>query len=149
MKSLHDLHPNPKARHKRKRVGRGESSGHGKTSGRGGKGQTARSGHKRKSQFEGGQMSLVRRLPKFGFVSLNAARRDLVAINLDDLKAFSGKTEVSIKALVEKGLIPSSTRVLRILGKGKLEHPLTIKASYFTKGALEKINAAQGKAEVV
>jgi len=106
MTSLHDLKPNPKARKKPKRVGRGESSGSGKTCGRGMKGQKSRSGHKSRSFFEGGQTPLTRRLPKFGFTSLQARNaKDLAIINVGMLNRFPAHSEVTLQILQEKGMI--------------------------------------------
>ena len=150
MTSLHDLKPDKRARKKRKRVARGESSGLGKTSGRGTKGQKSRSGHKSRSFFEGGQIPLQRRLPKFGFTSLKVIKGQHAAIiNVGDLNCFSANEEVTIQKLSEKRLIPKGAQKIRILAKGKLNHALTIKAHHFSKKAKEKISQVKGIAEVV
>ena len=150
MTSLHNLKPNPKARKKPKRVGRGESSGSGKTCGRGMKGQKSRSGHKSRGFFEGGQTPLTRRLPKFGFTSLQARNaKDLAIINVGMLNRFPAHSEVTLQILQEKGMIHKRAKKIRILAKGKLEHALTIKAHHFSESAKEKISQAKGVAEVV
>lgn len=134
---------------KRKRVGRGIGSGLGKTSGRGHDGQKARSGGGVRPGFEGGQMPLFRRLPKRGFKNINTKK--FAEINLDRLNKFESGAVVDLEALVEAGIVNSRDAVdgLRILGNGELNHPLTVKATYFTKSAQEKIEAAGGKAEVI
>ena len=134
---------------KRKRVGRGIGSGLGKTSGRGHDGQKARSGGGVRPGFEGGQMPLFRRLPKRGFKNINTKK--FAEINLDRLNKFESGAVVDLDALIEAGIVKSRDAVdgLRILGNGELNHPLTIKATYFTKSAQEKIEAAGGKAEVI
>ncbi|WP_054251592.1 50S ribosomal protein L15 [Neofamilia massiliensis] len=134
---------------KRKRVGRGIGSGLGKTSGRGHDGQKARSGGGVRPGFEGGQMPLFRRLPKRGFKNINTKK--FAEINLDRLNKFESGAVVDLDALVEAGIVKSRDAVdgLRILGNGELNHPLTVKATYFTKSAQEKIEAAGGKAEVI
>src|SRR5207245_10747199 len=116
---LHDLKPRPGAKHRRKRLGQGESSGHGKTSGRGGKGQTARSGSSIRVGFEGGQMPLIRRLPKRGF---NNARHTIryVAVNLDSLNRFDDGTRVDFDALRKAGPANGAARGVEVLGKGRL-----------------------------
>ncbi len=134
---------------KRKRVGRGIGSGLGKTSGRGHDGQKARSGGGVRPGFEGGQMPLFRRLPKRGFKNINTKK--FAEINLDRLNKFESGAVVDLDALVEAGIVKSRDAVdgLRILGNGELNHPLTVKATYFTKSAQEKIESAGGKAEVI
>lgn len=134
---------------KKKRVGRGIGSGLGKTSGRGHDGQNARSGGGVRPGFEGGQMPLFRRLPKRGFKNINTKK--FAEINLDRLNKFESGAVVDLDALVEAGIVKNRDAVdgLRILGNGELNHPLTIKATYFTKSAQEKIEAAGGKAEVI
>lgn len=134
---------------KKKRVGRGIGSGLGKTSGRGHDGQKARSGGGVRPGFEGGQMPLFRRLPKRGFKNINTKK--FAEINLDRLNKFESGAVVDLDALVEAGIVKNRDAVdgLRILGNGELNHPLTVKATYFTKSAQEKIEAAGGKAEVI
>lgn len=147
---LHNLRPAEGGGVKnRKRVGRGIGSGLGKTSGRGHDGQKARSGGGVRSGFEGGQMPLFRRLPKRGFKNINTKK--FAEINLDRLNKFESGAVVDLDALVEAGIVKSRDAVdgLRVLGNGELNHPLTIKATYFTKSAQEKIEAAGGKAEVI
>lgn len=147
---LHNLRPAEGGGVKnRKRVGRGIGSGLGKTSGRGHDGQKARSGGGVRPGFEGGQMPLFRRLPKRGFKNINTKK--FAEINLDRLNKFESGAVVDLDALVEAGIVKSRDAVdgLRILGNGELNHPLTVKATYFTKSAQEKIEAAGGKAEVI
>ncbi|MCP5463658.1 MAG: 50S ribosomal protein L15 [Deltaproteobacteria bacterium] len=131
----------------KKRLGRGESSGLGKTSGRGHKGQKARSGGYHKVGFEGGQMPLARRLPKRGFT--NIFQKSFVVLNVSDLASFKDQKEISIDALLEKKLIKKSAVALKILGDGEIDFPLTIKAAKFSKSAKEKIEKAGGQAIVV
>src|SRR4026209_5683 len=116
---LHDLKPRPGAKHRRKRLGQGESSGHGKTSGRGGKGQTARSGSSIRIGFEGGQMPLIRRIPKCGF---NNARHTVryFAVNLDALNQFESGARVDEDALRSLGLANGKSAGIKILGRGEL-----------------------------
>lgn len=147
---LHNLRPAEGGGVKnRKRVGRGIGSGLGKTSGRGHDGQKARSGGGVRPGFEGGQMPLFRRLPKRGFKNINTKK--FAEINLDRLNKFESGAVVDLDALVEAGIVKNRDAVdgLRILGNGELNHPLTVKATYFTKSAQEKIEAAGGKAEVI
>src|SRR3954453_13085840 len=116
---LHDLKPRPGAKHRRKRLGQGESSGHGKTSGRGGKGQTARSGSSIRIGFEGGQMPLIRRMPKRGF---NNARHTVRynAVNLDSLNQFDEGSSVTVALLKKAGLANGPISRIKILGDGEL-----------------------------
>lgn len=144
---LHELSPNPGSRQKKQRVGRGNGSGRGKTSGRGHKGQKARSGGGVRPGFEGGQMPLYRRLPKKGFTNRNT--KDIVAINVYQLSVFENGDTVDIDALKNKGLISNPRDGVKILGHGKLDKKLTVKVNQFSKSAMEKIEAAGGKAEVV
>jgi large subunit ribosomal protein L15 len=130
-------------------VGRGESSGHGKTSSRGLNGQNSRSGAGGRVRFEGGQTPLIRRLPKFGFRSFKRVIEDVAIINLGQLNDFSPDSEVNLQALVGKGLIAKRSKKVRVLAKGSLKHPLKIKADYFSKTALESIAQAKGVAEKV
>src|SRR5215510_6874766 len=137
---LHNLKPRPGAKHRRKRLGQGESSGHGKTSGRGGKGQTARSGSSIRIGFEGGQMPLIRRIPKRGF---NNARHSIryVAVNLDSLNRFPNGSQVGVDALREAGLANGPIRRIKILGDGELTRQLTVTAHAFSAKARSKIEA--------
>ena len=145
---LHDLKPRPGAKHRRKRLGQGESSGHGKTSGRGGKGQTARSGSSIRIGFEGGQMPLIRRIPKRGF---NNARHSIryVAVNLDSLNRFPNGTQVGVEALREAGLANGPVKRIKILGDGELTRKLTVTAHAFSAKARSKIEAQGGACEVI
>ncbi|MDO5725674.1 MAG: 50S ribosomal protein L15 [Tissierellia bacterium] len=147
---LHDLKPAEGGGVKpRKRVGRGIGSGLGKTSGRGHKGQKARSGGGVRPGFEGGQMPLFRRVPKRGFTNIHAKK--WAEVNVSSLNRFEEGTVVTPEVLHEAGLIKlqKAKDGVRILGNGDLEVKLTVKAQYFTKSALEKIEASGGKAEVI
>jgi large subunit ribosomal protein L15 len=145
---LHDLKPRPGAKHRRKRLGQGESSGHGKTSGRGGKGQTARSGSSIRVGFEGGQMPLIRRIPKRGF---NNARHTVryVPVNLDSLNQFDNGAKVDIETLRQAGLANGPIKSVKILGGGELTKKLTIIAHAFSASAKAKIEAKGGSCEVL
>jgi len=144
---LGELSPNAGARKNRKRVGRGHGSGWGKTAGKGHKGQNARSGGGTRIGFEGGQMPLYRRIPKRGHKCRNS--KEIIAINLDRLNVFDDGTIVDIVALQSKGLISNPRDGVKILGTGDLQKKLTIKVHQFSKSALEKIEKAGGKAEVI
>ena len=144
---LDDLKPAAGSNKKRKRVGRGDGSGHGKTSCRGHKGQGARSGGNTKPGFEGGQMPLQRRLPKRGFH--NVFRVELAVVNLAQLEPFSAGSEITPESLTEHGLIHGKGRQVKILGEGSLSKALTIRAHGFSSSAKEKIEAAGGKAELI
>ena len=144
---LHELSPAPGSTHETKRKGRGLGSGNGKTAGRGHKGQWARSGGGVRPGFEGGQMPLTRRLPKRGFNNVFA--KEYSEMNVAKLNIFEDGAEVTFEALVEKGLANKNADGVRILGNGKLEKKLTVKAHGITAGAKEKIEAAGGKAEVI
>ncbi|HWO42185.1 MAG TPA: 50S ribosomal protein L15 [Candidatus Eisenbacteria bacterium] len=144
---LSDLKPAPGSTKERKRVGRGDGSGHGKTSGRGHKGQGARSGGNVAPGFEGGQMPLQRRLPKRGFH--NPFRMPVAVVNLKQLEAFEAGTEVTPELLAEKGWMRRKDRVLKVLGDGSLTKALTVKAHRFSGAAKAKIEAAGGKVEVL
>ena len=144
---LHELTPAPGAIKAGFRVGRGIGSGNGKTSGKGHKGQKARSGYSRSYAFEGGQMPLVRRLPKRGFVNIFA--KPLTAVNLSALDAFENGQTVTLEALLEKGIVRSCPHGLKVLGKGELSKKLTVQAHAFSESARAKIESAGGKAEVV
>ena len=142
---LRELRPAKGTRHAKKRVGRGPGSGTGKTSGRGHKGQGSRSGGGVRPGFEGGQMPLTRRVPKRGFH--NPFRTRYTPVNLDGLGLFEAGQEVSPDLLREKGLLGRG--LVKILGRGELEKPLTVKAHGFSRSAREKIEAAGGRAEVL
>ncbi|MFN7139384.1 MAG: 50S ribosomal protein L15 [Limisphaerales bacterium] len=145
---LHDLKPRPGAKHRRKRLGQGESSGLGKTSGRGGKGQTARSGSSIRIGFEGGQMPLIRRIPKRGF---NNARFKTVymAVNVGDLNSFDAGSRVDEAALRGAGLANGPYDGIKILGNGEITKKLTVSAHAFSASAKQKIEAAGGTCEVL
>ena len=128
------------------RVGRGHGSGNGKTAGKGHKGQKARSGAPRPG-FEGGQMTLYRRLPKRGFTNRNT--KDIVSINITELNRFEDGTVVTIETLVENGVIKNPKDGVKILGNGELTKKLTVKANAFSASAAEKIQALGGTTEVI
>ena len=145
---LHELRPNEKAFKTRKRVGRGPGSGLGKTSGRGQKGQNARSGGGVRPGFEGGQLPLFRRLPKRGFS--NAKFKTVYAvINLSDLNKFKNGAIVTPEILKEMGILKNQLNGVKVLGNGKLEKKLTVKAHKFSESAKESIEKMGGKAEVI
>lgn len=145
---LHNLSPRPGAKHRRKRLGQGESSGHGKTSGRGGKGQTARSGSSIRIGFEGGQMPLIRRIPKRGF---NNARHTVkyVGVNLDSLNQFDNGARVDVGAIRKAGLANGPVKLVKILGDGELTKKLTVSAHAFSATAKSKIEAKGGACELI
>lgn len=145
---LHNLKPAPGSRRERKRVGRGKGAGGGKTSGRGMKGQNARSGSHSKVGFEGGQMPLVRRVPKLpGFTPRK--RKVYEIVNVSDLERFEGPAVVDPAALAGAGLIKKEHEPVKILGDGDLSRSLTVRAHAFTRSAKEKIEAAGGRVEVI
>jgi large subunit ribosomal protein L15 len=145
---LHNLQPAPGATKKRKRVGRGPGSGNGKTAGRGHKGQRSRSGYSRRWGFEGGQMPLVRRIPKRGFT--NIFRVGFQVVNLRDLdRVFANGDTVTPESLVEKGLIRGGSKPVKVLASGELGKKLTVQAHAFSKNAQATIEAAGGSCEVV
>ena len=145
---LHDLKPRPGAKHRRKRLGQGESSGRGRTSGRGGKGQTARSGSSIRIGFEGGQMPLIRRIPKRGF---NNARHTIryIAVNLDSLNRFDDGAKVDVETLRKAGLANGRGEGIKVLGQGELTRKLAISAHAFSASARAKIEAKGGTCEVI
>lgn len=147
MNELSNLTPAEGAVRKKKRIGRGESSGWGKTAGRGMKGQKARSGGGPARGFEGGQMPLARRLPKRGFVS--RSREELAIINISALSIFPEGTVVDEELLRARGLIKKRATGLKILGDGELSVSLTVKAHKFSKSAVEKIEGAGGTAQQI
>ncbi len=146
---LHNLTPSTGALGREKRIGRGEGSGHGGTSTRGHKGAQSRSGYSRKKGFEGGQMPLQRRLPKFGFNNIN--RVEYKAINISTIAQIGEKLNVevlTIDSLIEAGLVSKNQRV-KILGVGELTKKIDITAHAFSKTAIAKIEALQGKATII
>ncbi len=145
--NLHELAPVVGSTQVGKRKGRGPGTGNGKTGGRGHKGQKARSGGKVRAGFEGGQMPLVRRIPKRGFINVYA--KPLTAINLTVLNRFEDGAVVDAQALIEKGIINSCPNGLKVLSNGTLTKKITVKAAAFSESAKEKIQQAGGKAEVV
>lgn len=148
--TLHTLKPNPGATKNKKRLGRGHGSGLHKTAGKGQKGQKARTGHHGipKPGFEGGQTAMARRLPKRGFTNY-MFRKDVFAVNLGDVGERFDSGSVDLAALQEKGLVPRSATLVKILGDGDFSKKLTIHAHYFSQSAKEKLEKAGGKAEVV
>jgi large subunit ribosomal protein L15 len=145
---LHELKPAPGSKFARKRVGRGIGSGLGKTSGKGHKGQKARSGGGVRIGFEGGQNPLYRRLPKRGFNN-ERFRTEYAIVNLSKLNEFEAGTEVTPELLVSKGIVKNLKDGLKVLGDGELTVALTVKAHKFSQSALAKIEAAGGKPEVI
>ena len=141
------LSPPRGARNRRKRIGTGMGSGHGKTSTRGEKGQRSRAGSRIRSGFEGGQMPLHRRLPKRGFT--NIFKKRYAIVNLGDLDRFTAGEKVTPELLAKKGLMKRLGDGLKVLGEGELKAPLHIAAQVFSKAALEKIQRAGGTAEVI
>ena len=144
---LHELASAEGARKTRKRVGRGIGSGSGKTAGRGQKGQNSRSGGGVRPGFEGGQNPIFRRLPKRGFTNIN--RKEYAIVNLDQLSQFAADTEVTPELLMENGMVKNAKHGIKILGNGELAVKLTVKANKFSQSAVEKIEAAGGKTEVI
>ena len=143
---LSNLQPNPAYTKKRKRVGRGPGSGHGKTSCRGHKGSKQRSGGNVGPLYEGGQMPLHRRLPKRGFT--NIFKKHYAIVNLKDLERFDANTVVDLELLLHQNVLKKPYDGLRVLGLGELTKPLTVKADHVSKSAGEKIKHAGGKVEV-
>ncbi len=144
---LHDLKPAPGSTSKRKRIGRGIGSGHGKTATRGHKGQIARSGGAKKPGFEGGQMPLKRRVPKRGFT--NIFRKDWVVVNLRDLNRLEGVHDVTPQVLIQAGLVRGRDSRIKILAEGTPTRPFYVQAHRFSNSAVAKIQAAGGRAEVL
>ena len=144
---LDELRPAPGSNKKRKRVGRGDGSGHGKTSGRGHKGQGARSGGNVQPGFEGGQMPLQRRLPKRGFH--NPFRVEMAVVNVSQLDALPAGSEATPETLALEGLINGKKGQVKILGEGSLSKALIVRAHGFSATAKQKIEAAGGKAELI
>lgn len=144
---LHNLTPRPGSRKDRKRVGRGPGSGNGKTAGRGHKGAGSRSGTSQRRGFEGGQMPLIRRVPKRGFT--NIFRKEHVIVNVSQLGRFPAGSEVTPDVLLAEGVVAKIGDGVKILGNGTLAHRLTVKAHAFSKKAKETIEAAGGVCEVI
>ncbi len=146
--NLHSLKAPANSRHRKKRVGRGQGSGLGKTAGRGGKGQKARTGNMNFEGFEGGQMPLQRRLPKFGFK--NIFRVEYAAVNVDRLEAaFEAGETVSPESLYEKGVLSKKGQLVKILGRGELSKKLTVSAHKFSTTAREAIEKAGGSVTTI
>jgi large subunit ribosomal protein L15 len=144
---IHELSPAEGSKKKRKRVGRGQGSGHGKTCCRGHKGQRSRSGGQLRLGFEGGQMPLQRRLPKRGFT--NIFRKEFNIINIKDLNRFEPNSTIDMDALREAGLVNRARGDIKLLGEGEISHPMVIKVDKVSKAARAKIETAGGKVEVV
>lgn len=145
---LHELRPNAGGGSKKtKRLGRGTATGQGKTAGRGQKGQKSRSGGGVRPGFEGGQMPLYRRLPKRGFTNIFA--KEYAIVNIDCLNVFEDGTDVTPELLIETGVIKKALDGVKVLGNGELSKKLNIKATKFSKTAVEKIEANGGKVEVI
>ena len=144
---LDELQPAKGSKFVAKRKGRGPGTGNGKTAGKGHKGQNARSGGGVRPGFEGGQMPIYRRLPKRGFTNIFA--KEYVAVNVEVLDRFEKGTEVTAELLKEAGVISKIKDGVKILGRGEITKPLTVKAAKFTESAASKIAAAGGKAEVI
>jgi len=145
---MHELTPAPGSKHARKRVGRGPGSGHGTTATKGNKGQKARAGGKIPASFEGGQLSLMKRLPhKRGFT--NVFRKEYSPVNLRSLVDFAAGIEVTPQVLAEAGIIKSARELVKILGDGGIGQAITVVAHAFSAGAKEKIEAVGGKAVVL
>lgn len=144
---LHEMHYTPGARKNRKRLGRGYGSGTGGTSGKGDKGQNARSGGGVRPGFEGGQTTLARRLPKRGFTNFN--RKEYAIVNVESLNRFEDGQEVTPELLIETGLVKKKLDGIKVLGQGDLEKKLIVKANKFSNSAVAAIESAGGKAEVI
>jgi large subunit ribosomal protein L15 len=145
---LHQLKPAKGATHKRKRVGRGPGSGHGKTACRGSKGQGSRAGTSQKRGFEGGQMPMHRRIPKRGFNN-SIFRREYAAINVGQLANFKAGSTITPEELVRQGLVKKAVDGVKILADGDLKISLTVRAHKFSARAAKKIKAAGGSVEVI
>ena len=144
---LHELHAAEGSRNARKRVGRGTSSGFGKTSGRGQKGQLSRQGGHTRLGFEGGQMPLFRTMPKRGFKNIN--RKEYAIINLDDLNKFENNSDVTIASLKEKGLVKKELSGVKLLAKGELKVKLNVKINKVSAAAKKAVEDAGGSVEVI
>jgi len=144
---LHELKPPQGSKKRRKIVGRGRGSGHGKTAGRGGKGQTARAGSSIPTWFEGGQMPFIRRLPKRGFT--NIFKKVYAIVNVEALERFDAGQEITPDLLVQRGMIRARHDGVKVLGTGALTKALTVHAHKFSQSAVAKIEAAGGKVQVI
>ncbi|AIS09642.1 50S ribosomal protein L15 [Lactobacillus helsingborgensis] len=144
---LHELHAAEGSRNARKRVGRGTSSGFGKTSGRGQKGQLSRQGGHTRLGFEGGQMPLFRTMPKRGFKNIN--RKEYAIINLDDLNKFENNSDVTVASLKEKGLVKKELSGVKLLAKGELKVKLNVKINKVSAAAKKAVEDAGGSVEVI
>ncbi|GMV51689.1 MAG: 50S ribosomal protein L15 [Nitrospirales bacterium] len=144
---LHELAPSEGATKRRKRIGRGPGSGHGKTATKGHKGLKARSGGGKQPGFEGGQMPLIRRVPKYGFS--NPFRTEYAIVNLKSLAALETTEAITPQLLMNEGLVRRKGQLIKILAQGELNKPLVIQAHKFSKSAEAKIQAAGGRAEVI
>ena len=144
---LHELAPSEGAKHKRKRIGRGPGSGHGKTATKGHKGLKARSGGAKRPGFEGGQMPLIRRIPKYGFA--NPFRTEYAIVNLKSLADLQTTEAITPQLLINEGLVRRKGQLVKILGQGEVTRPLVVQAHKFSKSAETKIQAAGGRAEVI
>lgn len=145
--NLHELAPAKGAKKRRKRIGRGPGSGHGKTATKGHKGLLARSGGGKRPGFEGGQMPLIRRLPKFGFA--NPSRVEYAIVNLKSFADWKGSETITPQAMVDAGFVKRKRLPIKILGNGELKKPLVVQAHKFSKSAETKIQAAGGRVEVI
>ena len=145
--NLHTLKPPPGSVKGRKRIGRGQGSGYGKTAGKGSKGQKCRSGYSRKPGFEGGQMPLIRRIPKRGFT--NIFRKVFAEVNVADLSRFEAGSVVTPEELRRAKLVKQVKDGIKVLGRGDISIPITVKAHKFSKSAREKIVGAGGQIEVL
>ena len=145
--NLNEMKYNEGSRHVRKRIGRGQGSGHGKTAGKGHKGQKARAGRGMQPGFEGGQMPLQRRIPKRGFNNIFATKYAIV--NLAALNVFEDGATVDAEALIAKGIVKKAYDGIKVLGNGAVSKKLTVKAAAYSESAKAKIEAAGGKAEVI
>jgi large subunit ribosomal protein L15 len=148
---LHDLRPAEGATHRKRRVGRGIAAGQGKTAGRGTKGQNARSGGGVRPYFEGGQLPLVRKLPFVrGHGFFNPWKVEFQPVNVDELAArFEPNDEVTLKALVDKGLIKREDDLIVVLGRGEIDQPLVVHTHRISKSAQQKIEAAGGEVKML
>ena len=144
---LDRLSPKPRSRRPRTRVGRGIASGKGKTAGRGQKGAGARSGHRKRPWYEGGQMPLVRRIPKRGFRNIFRVPRQVVKVG--DLARFEAGQSVDVRGLAQAGLVPHADRPVKVLGDGELSNALTLRVDAVSVTARNKIEAAGGSVEIV
>ncbi|MFA5560252.1 MAG: 50S ribosomal protein L15 [Acholeplasmataceae bacterium] len=144
---LNELRPTEGARKTRKRIGRGPGSGTGKTSGKGHKGQLARSGGRPRPGFEGGQLPLFQRIPKRGFKNIN--RKEFAVVNLSDLNVFENGEVITPEVLIARNILKKVKSGVKVLANGTLEKKLTVKANYFSKAAEEAIKQAGGSVEVI